>query len=164
MTALTLKSCIKAAADLNIKIYGDTGYRGYCAKEDADLASFFSWVRFNYPEYHDLIFHPETEMPVNGGASYAYHAKSKAKGRLDGVADIICLPISKNAPVFACELKRRDISKSLASRHRKEHFNIQLMRLSSQKKCGAFASVALGIEAAKAAFIEYVDKHKDKQK
>jgi hypothetical protein len=83
--ALTLKSCIQAANESGIAIYGDAGFRGDCNKEDSDLASFFSWVRFNYPVYASLIFHPEMEMPTNGGASYAYHAKSKAKGRVDSL-------------------------------------------------------------------------------
>lgn len=153
---LTLKSCIEKAASLDIEIIGDVNYRGECKAEDADLASFFAWVRKEYPQYRSFVFHAETEFNPTGPASYAYHAKSKAKGRLDGIADIICLPISKGAPAFMCELKRKDISKSLANKKRKEHFEIQLLLLKSQKIAGNIAIVALGLEAAKAAFKSYV--------
>ncbi len=151
---------MQEAAELNIHVFGDLTFRGDCNKEDSDLASLFAHVRFNHPEYASLIFHPETEMPVNGGGSYAYHAKSKAKGRLDGLADIVCLPIAKNAPAFVCELKRVDISKSLASKKRKEHFLNQLHLLSEQKDHGAFACVALGYDAAVEAFEQYVNLYK----
>lgn len=159
MQKLTLKSCLSRADELGIEIRGDVSFRGDCKLEDVDLASFFAWVRYQYPQYASFIFHPETEFNPTGGASYNYHAKSKAKGRLDGLADIICLPISQGAPAFLCELKRQDISKSLASAKRKQHFENQLMLLSSQKAAGNFAIVALGFEAAKAAFIEYVEMY-----
>lgn len=155
---LTIKSCIARADDLGVEIVGDVSFRGECKAEDADLSSFFAWVRKNYPQYSAFIFHAETEFNPTSATSYAYHSKSKAKGRLDGIADIICLPISCGAPAFLCELKRCDISKSLASKKRKEHFEIQLLLLSSQKAAGNTAIVALGLEAAKAAFIEYVEK------
>lgn len=160
MNKLTLKSCLARADELGVEVVGDVSFRGDCKAEDADLASFFAWVRKNYPQCAAFIFHAETEFNPTSATSYAYHAKSTAKGRMDGIADIICLPISKGAPAFLCELKRCDISKSLASKKRKEHFENQLMLLSSQKSAGNVAIVALGFEAAKAAFIEYVEKWK----
>lgn len=160
MQKLTLKSSIARAEELNIPIVGDLKFRGECPLEDSDLASFFAWVRFKYPQYYNLVFHPEMEMPVNGAGSYAYHAKSKAKGRLDGIADVIVLPISKGAPAFMCELKRKNISKSLASKDMKIHFEDQLMILSSQKEHGAIAIVALGLDAIKQSFTEYVKEYK----
>ena len=156
----TLKSSIALAEDLRIKIVGDIKYRGDCPKEDTDLASFFAWVRYQYKEYYDLIFHNETEFNPQGGSSYAYHAKSKSKGRLDGLADIVCLPISKGAPAFICELKRKDILKSLSGEKRKTHFETQLMRLSSQQDCGNITIIALGLDAVKQAFTEYVEEYK----
>jgi len=157
---LTLKHCLARADELGIEIVGDVSFRGDCKAEDADLASFFAWVRKSYPEYKAFIFHAETEFNPTSSTSYAYHAKSKAKGRLDGIADIICLPISKGAPAFLCELKRCDISKSLANKKRKEHFETQLLLLASQKAAGNTAIVALGLEAVKSSFIEYVEKWK----
>lgn len=157
---LTLKSCLARADELGVEIVGDVNYRGECKAEDADLASFFAWVRYEYPILRHFIFHAETEFNPTSATSYTYHAKSKAKGRLDGIADIICLPISNGAPAFLCELKRCDISKSLASKKRKQHFENQLMLLSSQKSASNVAIVALGFDAAKAAFIEYVEKWK----
>ena len=156
----TLKSSIELAEDLRITIIGDIKYRGDCPKEDTDLANFFAWVRYEYKEYYNLIFHAETEFNPQGGSSYAYHAKSKAKGRLDGLADIVCLPISKGAPAFICELKRKNIAKSLASKKMKFHFEDQLLRLSSQQQHGNIAIVALGLDAVKQAFTEYVKEYK----
>lgn len=159
MQRLTLKSCIARAEELQIPIIGDLSYRGDCPVEDADLASFFAWVRYQYPQYASLIFHPETEMLVNGGSSFAYHAKSKAKGRVDNLPDVICLPISPGAPAFCCELKRSDISKSLQGRSRKEHFEKQLLILRSHLEHGAVVSVALGLDNLKTSFEEYVGKY-----
>ena len=156
---LTLKTCLARADELGIEIKGDPSYRGDCPIEDSDLASFFSWVRYNYPQYESLIFHCETEFNPTSASSYAYHTKSKAKGRLDGIADIVCLPVSSGAPAFLCELKRLDVSKSLASKKRKEHFETQLLLLSSQKSFGNIAIVALGLEATKTAFKEYIDEY-----
>lgn len=158
MNKLTLNSCLARADELAVELHGDVTYRGECNHEDADLASFFAWVRYEYPLYRHFIFHPENEMKVDGGKSYAYHAKSKAKGRLDGISDIICLPISKGAPAFICELKRKNITKSLNSPKSKQHFLNQLLLLSSQKEAGNIAIVAFGLDAVKAAFIEYVEK------
>ena len=155
----TIKCCISKAESIGIKIYGDVKFRGDCPLEDSCLASFFAWVRYQYPQYANLIFHPETEMPVNGGSSFAYHAKSKAKGRVDNLPDVICLPISTGAPAFCCELKRRDISKSLQSKSRKEHFNKQLLILRSHFEHGAVVSVALGFDNLKKSFEEYVGKY-----
>ncbi|AUR92543.1 hypothetical protein NVP1173O_67 [Vibrio phage 1.173.O._10N.261.55.A11] len=159
MNKLTLKTCLARADELGIEIYGDLGYRGDCPLEDSDLASFFAWVRYNYPQYESLIFHCETEFNPTSASSYAYHTKSKAKGRLDGIADIVCLPVSSGAPAFLCELKRLDISKSLASKKRKEHFETQLLLLSSQKSFGNIPIVALGLEATKTAFKEYINEY-----
>lgn len=159
MQKLTIPHCLNRASELGVRIYGDVSYRGDCPLEDSDLASAFAWVRFNYPQYSALIFHAETEFNPTNSASYAYHAKSTAKGRLDGLADIVCLPISKGAPAFLCELKRKDISKSIASKQRKEHFIKQLLLLSSQIEHGNVGIVALGLEAFKSAWIEYVGKY-----
>lgn len=156
---LTLKSCLDAAEKCGVTIYGDASFRGECKAEDADLAGFFAWARHEYPEYESLIFHAETEFNPQGNSSFAYHAKSKAKGRMDGIADIICLPISHGAPAFMCELKRLDISQSLAKKERKIHFNKQLLRLQSQKEHGAVVCVALGLDNAKQAFKDYEKRY-----
>jgi hypothetical protein len=157
---ITLKHCISEAGRLGVPIIGDTELRGECKKEDPELASFMAWVRHNYPEYKNLVFHPENEMQTNGGASFAYHAKSKAKGRLDGLCDIVCLPISLGAPALLIELKRVNFAKSLANKAQKEHFLNQIMLLSSQKKHGAVVCVALGADNAKQAFNDYVEQYR----
>lgn len=159
----TLKDCQTRANELIIPIAGDWSYRGACPVEDADLCSFFAWVRLHYPQYYSLIFHPESEMPVNGGSSYGYHAKSSAKGRVDNLPDIICLPINYGSPAFCCELKRKDISKSLGSAKRKAHFEKQLLRLQSHKQHGAFVCIALGLDNAKHVFKQYVETYGQKK-
>ena len=157
---MTIKSdCIDKASELGIEIFGDTNWKGKCKAEDSELAQFFTDVRYNYPEYYDLIFHVENEWNPQSGSSYAYHAKSKAKGRLDSVADIICLPISPAAPAFICELKRLDFSQSVKSSKDKAHFERQLSRLSSQKSYGAIAFVALGCNNAYKEFERYVNEY-----
>lgn len=157
---MTIKSdCIDKANELGIEIVGDADFRGKCKAEDSELAQFFTDVRYNYPEYYDLIFHPEMEFNPQGGSSYAYHAKSKAKGRLDSVADIICLPISHGSPAFVCELKRLDFSQSVKSSKDKAHFLKQLARLESQKRHGAIAFVALGCDNAYKEFERYVNEY-----
>lgn len=156
---LNLKHCIEHTEALNIPVYGDMHWRGDCNIEDADLASFFAWVRYEYPEYAMLIFHPENEMPVNGCASFAYHTKSKNKGRLDGLADVICLPISPCAPAFVMELKRLDFAKSCSGQKRQQGYMRQLMCLESQIEHGAFACICLGLDNAKQAFEEYLGEY-----
>ena len=156
---LTIKSCLTKAEELNVPIIGDVSFRGDCKKEDSELIQFFTDVRYHYPQYAHLIFHPENEMKVNGGSSYKQHSVSVAKGRLDGLADIIVLPINKNAPALIIELKRFDISKSLAGEKLKIHFLKQLMCLSSQKQNGAIVCVALGCQNAFKAFEDYVKQY-----
>lgn len=157
---MTIKSdCIDKANELDIEIIGDVDFRGKCKAEDSELAQFFTDVRYNYPEYYDLIFHPEMEFKPQGGSSYAYHAKSKAKGRLDSIADIVCLPISPGAPAFICELKKVNFGDSVKSSKDKEHFFKQLARLESQKRHGAIAFVALGCNNAYKEFERYVNEY-----
>lgn len=154
MNKLTLKHCQESAQ--NIPVYGDWDYRGDCPVEDGDLASFFAWVRHQYPKYQHLIFHPENEWkPGKSGGSYAHYASKIAKGMVPRMGDVVCLPIAKSAPAFICELKRLDVSKSLQSRKRKEHFLEQIVLLESQKQHGNFACLAFGFDNLKRAFIEY---------
>lgn len=157
---ISIKSCIDKANESGIKIYGDLIFRGKCDVEDQELINFFSWVRYTYPEYKNLIFHPENEMIVNGSSSFSYHAKSKAKGRIDGLPDIICLPIEKGSKAFCCELKRKNISDSLKSKNSKIHFLNQINILKDHQNQGAFCCVALGFEAAKIAFNQYIKESK----
>lgn len=156
---MKLNDCFERTKELSIPIYGDIKFRGNSNKEDDDLVSFFSWIRFNYPQYKNLVFHPEMEMMVNGGRSYAYYARSKSKGRLDGMGDIVCLPINKNAPAFICELKRKNAGKSLASKALKLHYLHQVDLLADQLKHGNQVCVAFGFDAAKNAFEEYVKEN-----
>lgn len=157
--ALTLKGSIGTAISSGIRVFGDLSFRGDCPKEDTDLIGFFSWVRYHYPEYSCNIFHVANEFnPNEKKSSFGFHSSSLAKGRVNGICDVICIPISEEHSSFCCELKRRDISKSLSSKKRKEHFNLQVEILKKQMIFGNYCCIALGLDAIKKAFIDYVSK------
>lgn len=71
-------------------------------------------------------------------------AKEKSEGMTTGASDII-IP---GAPSFVCELKRRDITKSKIGKE-------QLAYLLAAKEAGAHVCIALGVDAAWQAFIEW---------
>lgn len=157
---MRLKDCLARADELGVEIRGDVSFRGDCKVEDAELSDFNNWLNYNYPQYSDLAFHVPNEFTADkskGNAKFAHIANRKNKGVKSGICDYVVLPIKKGAPAFLCEFKRKNIAESLKTRQNKQHFENQLMLLSSQKAAGNFAIVALGFEAAKAAFIEYVE-------
>lgn len=73
-------------------------------------------------------------------------AKEKAEGMVTGAVDIV---IPGN-PSFVCELKRRDHTLS------KIH-DEQVEYLHAAKEAGAFVCIALGADAASAAFEKFLD-------
>ena len=92
----------------DIKIYGNTEYRGTCPKETLEQVTFFSRLRRQYPDTLGLIaFHVRNE----GKRNHLQAAKEKSEGMTTGAADII-IP---GAPTFVCELKRRDHTQSSIS-------------------------------------------------
>ena len=121
----------------DIKVYGNTDFRGDCPKEDLELMTFFNQLRIKYPDIAKVAIHPDNEGLILGAAHNA-HIKQKAKGAIrNGAADIIIV----GCPSFVCELKRKDHTKS-------QWQNGQLEFLQTSQKLGAFVCVALGYEAA----------------
>lgn len=120
-----------------IAVAGDLDYRGDDRKEDCELIDAFGWLRKHYPEFKYLAVHVENEMVTNGGTSYAQHAMSIKKGRVDGMCDFILLSPTPNAPNLLIEFKRKNIAKSLATKDNKEHFVKQMNILHAQSTTGA---------------------------
>lgn len=119
-----------------LSIYGDTKFRGQCPSESVEQVSFVNWVR-QKTDHGDLIIHIRNE----GKRSHRQTQRYKAEGMCPGAADII-IP---GKPTFVCELKRQDHTKSRWQ-------DKQLEFLEQAYKQGAFVCVALGNEAAKRAY------------
>ena len=124
----------------NIAVYGGD-YFGPCNSEDADLISFMSWLRFNYPHLKNISYHipNESMKPVQG------RVMDKKKGVLDGAPDV-CIALT---PGVYIEFKRRCVKLSLANKRQREHFQRQLEVLSAMASAGNRCFVAFGLDAGK---------------
>jgi hypothetical protein len=130
--------------DCPVLIYGDVKFRGACAVETVEQASFFGKLRREYPTtWGILAVHPRNEGALTGGQFHAIR-RHKAEGMSPGAADIV-IP---GAPAFVCELKRCNHTLSAWQDGQQEY-------LAAAKQAGAFACVALGAEAAWHAFKEW---------
>jgi hypothetical protein len=71
-----------------IAVYGGD-YFGPCNSEDADLISFMSWLRYQYPHLKDISYHipNESMKPAQG------RVMDKKKGVLDGAPDV-CIALT----------------------------------------------------------------------
>ena len=126
----------------DIKIYGNTEYRGTCPKETLEQVTFFSRLRRQYPDTLGLIaFHVRNE----GKRNHLQAAKEKSEGMTTGAADII-IP---GAPTFVCELKRRDHTQSSIS-------DQQVAFLRAAQASGSVVCIALGVDAAWEALHAYL--------
>lgn len=156
---ISIKDCIIKAKDLGVEIYGDTSLRGKTGSEDGELASFNQWVIYNYPDISPVCFHPPNEWrPDNKTTSFSHYNKMISKGYKPRLADWICLGVNGSPPLLI-EMKKKNIQESLSTKKRKEHFIDQCELLHRQQSLGSVVCVALGFEAAKAAFIEYLTKY-----
>jgi hypothetical protein len=125
-----------------IKVYGDQSYRGFCASESTEQVTFFSRLRYRYPDSYGMIaIHPRNE----GKRHHIQAMRHKSEGMTKGAADII-IP---GAPTFVCELKRRDHTQSTWA-------GGQIDYLLTAQAAGAFVCVALGCDAAWVAFEEWL--------
>lgn len=130
-----------------LRVFGDQKYRGDCPLEDLEQITFFNWLRREYPDrYGRIALHPKNEQKRRGRQFRALD-KDKAMGMAPGAADII-IP---GAPAFVCEIKRRDHTKSAWQPD-------QIPYLESSQEAGAFVCVALGSDAARAAFLDWLDR------
>ena len=127
--------------DCPVPVYGDTAWRGKCPPEHIEQASFFNRLRRGYPDSYGLIaVHPRNEGLKRGG-QFSAVMRHQAEGMTKGAADIV-IP---GAPAFVCELKRRDHTQSAWQEGQQAY-------LGAAQSAGAFVCVALGAEAAWAAF------------
>ena len=125
-------------------IYGDLDLRGRCPAEDLEQVTFFSRLRRGFPDtFGALGVHPRNEGQLRSG-QFSAVSKHKAEGMVKGASDII-IP---GAPTFICEMKRRDHTKSAWQ-------DGQVQYLNAAAACGCFTVLALGADAAWAAFEEW---------
>lgn len=126
----------------DIRIYGNTEYRGDCPNENVEQVTFFARIRRKYPDtWGVLALHPRNE----GRRTHFQISHQKAEGMTPGASDIV---IPGN-PAFVCELKRRDHTKSSWQADQEKY-------LRTAQQMGSFACVALGVDAAEEAFNEYL--------
>lgn len=134
---------MKRPAD--IPVFGDWSYRGDCPKEVAEQITFINRIRTKYPDsYGAVIVHNRNE----GKRTMAQIQREKMEGLTTGAPDI-SIPAKVS---FLCELKRRNQVLSAIS-------DKQLSYLRTAQKLGAFVCVALGCDAAEAAFDEWRRLH-----
>ena len=127
-----------------IKVFGDTTFRGDCPSESAETVTFFAKLRREYPDSYGKI---ATHIRNEGLRTFYQATKQKSEGMTKGASDIL-IPAS---PAFACELKRQDHTKSKWQDGQQEYL------LEAQKQ-GAFVCVALGYVGAYEAFNFWITK------
>lgn len=127
----------------DIPVYGDASFRGECPSENLEQVTFFARIRRKYPDtWGVLAIHPRNE----GERSFRQAAHQSAEGMTAGASDIVV----PGSPSFVCELKRRDHTKSKIT-------DEQIKYLRAAKAMGAFACIALGVDAAEQAFAEAIN-------
>jgi hypothetical protein len=94
-----------------VLIFGDTGFRGECPKEDLEQVTFFARLRREYPETWGMIaIHPRNEgLKVRGQIGSV--ARHKAEGMTPGAADIVLREYRKGN-LF--QLPKRNLKFSIA--------------------------------------------------
>ena len=127
-----------------VPIYGDQSFRGECPSESVEQMTFFNWLGREYPSWRALAIHPRNEQQLRGGQFRAL-ARHKAEGMTPGASDIV-IP---GAPTFVCELKRRDHTSSKWQPGQIEY-------LEAARVAGCFTCVALGADALKEAFLQWL--------
>ena len=129
--------------NLPFLVYGDTTFRGKCPKEDLEQITLFGRVRET--KWGALAIHPRNEGQLRKG-QFGSMSKKKAEGMVAGASDII-IPARVS---FVCELKRLDHTQSSWQ-------DGQIDYLTAAHDAGAFACVALGVDAAWQAFTDWVE-------
>lgn len=125
----------------DIKIWGNVEFRGDCPAEALEQVTFFARLRRQYPDSYGLLaLHPRNE----GRRTHLQVAKEKSEGMTTGATDII-IP---GRQTFVCELKRRDHTKSTIRGE-------QLAFMRAAQAAGAYACIALGVDAAWDAFEDW---------
>lgn len=128
-----------------LKVCGDTAYRGDCPKEDAELITAVNWLRREFPDTLGAVtIHIENE----GKRTMAQAQMAKAKGLNSGAADLVILC----SPPMVLELKRADHTQSSWQRGQQEFM------LAAQNQ-GAFVRLCLGAEGVKEAVRCYLKQY-----
>lgn len=123
--------------DSPVPIYGDMKFRGKCPVEAQEQVTFFARLRKQYPTtWGALALHPRNEGLKTGG-QFSAVMRHNAEGMTPGAADII-IPARVS---FVCEMKRRDPTICKWQDGQREY-------LRTAQEAGAFACVALGVDAA----------------
>ncbi len=127
----------------DIPIWGNVSFRGACPQEALEQVTFFARLRRAHPSSYGLLaLHPRNE----GKRTHLQAAKEKSEGMTTGATDIV---IPARTP-FVCELKRRDHTKSTIAKE-------QLAYLLAAQAAGAYACIALGVDAAWEAFEDWLN-------
>lgn len=125
----------------DIRVFGDTTFRGKCPMEGLEQATFFNRVRSLFPDTWGLLaVHNKNE----GQRTHMQAAFDKAQGMVTGASDVV-IPGRRT---FVCEIKRRDHTQSQWRPGQVEY-------LRAARDAGCFACVALGVDAAWEAFLEW---------
>ena len=127
--------------DKRIMVYGNQKLRmKKPPTEDAEQITIFNQLRLNYPDLAKLATHILNE----GKKTQAQAQKDAKMGLCKGFSDIIIIGL----PVFVCELKKRDFTKSKISDEQQQF-------LINAQEAGAFACVALGYDGFMEALEEW---------
>lgn len=124
----------------NLRVFGDTSYRGECPSETAEQITFFNWLRREFP---DTLGRVAVHIKNEGKRNRNQVMFDKASGMTPGASDIIILNL-------VIEMKRRDHTLSTWQPGQQEF-------LLTAQSLGAFACVALGADAAKEAVRCYLN-------
>ena len=116
--------------DKKIVVFGDQLFRDKnCPSEAAEQVTIFNQLRSNYPDLAKLATHIKNE----GNKSIGVAKDDAINGLNKGFSDIIII----GTPVFVCELKKADFTRSRASKEQQDF-------LIAAQDSGAFACIALG--------------------
>lgn len=116
-----------------------------CRKERNEQIDAIAWLRYEYPRYADLTFHPANE----GDVLPQYRLDLIKQGLLPGASDIICLLPGHQWPCGVFEMKRVIPGKSRTS-------DEQFAFLTRAQMAGHFAARCYGADAFKQAFKDYL--------
>jgi len=117
----------------DIKVMGDTTFRGDCPTETAEQVTFFAQLNIRVPKLAKIALHIRNE----GARTWHQAARHKSEGMNTGASDII-IPC---CPPIVIEMKRMDHTKSRITKEQEQY-------LIDCQEAGALVCVALGYEAA----------------
>lgn len=137
-----------------VKLFGGD-FKGDCITEDDEQKHAFNCWKLENPGCDSLFIHINNETVSNVQG----YMKMLAKGMLKRAPDnLIIYPVG-NYIGFACELKRKNMKKSLSSADRRKHFEEQKEILAQWAKRGMYCCVACGADEFMNAWNEYISNN-----